>query len=147
MYPYVLFLHILSATVWTGGHLVLALAILPRAIRQRSTVMLQQFEGWYEPLGLPAFGIQIITGLWLAWHYIPDVKAWISFNSPFARLIACKLFLVLLSLILAVDARLRIIPSLSLKTLPALAWHIVAITCLAILFVALGVAFRVGGFF
>lgn len=147
MYPYVLFLHILSATVWTGGHLVLAVAILPRALKRQSTEMLQQFEGWYEPLGLPAFGIQIITGLWLAWRYIPDAKAWLSFGSPFATLIALKLLLVLLSLILALDARLRIIPYLSPNTLPALAWHILAITFLAVLFVGVGVAFRMGGFF
>jgi putative copper export protein len=147
MYPIILFLHIISATVWTGGHLVLAIAILPRAIKHRSTSTLQQFESWYEPLGMPAFGLQLITGLWLAWRYLPDVKAWVSFSSPFATLIACKLLLVILSLLLALDARLRLIPTLSPATLPALAWHILAITLLSVLFVGVGVGFRVGGFF
>ena len=147
MYPSILFLHIISATIWAGGHLVLAIAILPRAIKRRSPSLLQQFESWYEPLGISAFALQIITGLWLAWRYLPDVKAWVSFSSPYATLIACKLLLVIFSLLLALDARLRIIPALSPKTLPALAWHILAITVLAVLFVGVGVGFRVGGFF
>ena len=147
MYTTILFLHIVSATIWTGGHLVLAIAILPRALKHRAPRTLQQFEAWYEPLGMPAFGLQILTGLWLAWRYLPDVKAWVSFSSPFATLIACKLILVILSLLLALDARLRVIPALSPQTLPSLAWHILAITLLAVLFVGVGVGFRVGGFF
>ena len=146
MYTSILFLHILSATIWTGGHLVLSIAILPRALKRRSPEILQQFESWYEPLGLPAFALQLITGLWLAWRYVPDVKIWVSFASPYATLIACKLILVVLSLSLALDARLRLIPKLSPQTLPAMAWHILAITVLAVLFVGVGVGFRVGGF-
>ena len=36
MYALMLFLHVLGATVWTGGHLVLALTWLPRVLRERS---------------------------------------------------------------------------------------------------------------
>ena len=35
MYGWVIFLHVLAATVWTGGHLVLATTVLPRALRER----------------------------------------------------------------------------------------------------------------
>ena len=34
MYHAVLLLHVLGATVWTGGHLVLALGVLPGALAQ-----------------------------------------------------------------------------------------------------------------
>ncbi len=36
MYATILLLHILGATIWTGGHLVLAVTILPRVLRERS---------------------------------------------------------------------------------------------------------------
>ncbi len=50
--------HALAATVWTGGHLVLDLGVLPRALRDRSAAVIRSFEETFEPLGL--------TGL--AWH-------------------------------------------------------------------------------
>jgi len=43
-----------------------------------------------------------------------------------------------------VDARLRIIPRLSASNLRALAWHIVPVTLIAVLFVITGVGFRFG---
>ncbi|WP_043325275.1 hypothetical protein [Cyanobium gracile] len=64
--------HALAATVWTGGHLVLDLGVLPRA-------------------------------------------------------------------------RLRLIPNLSDANLSGLAWHICAITALAIAFVVVGALIRLGG--
>ena len=44
MYGLMLFLHVLGATVWTGGHLVLALGILPQVLRERSPERLLAFE-------------------------------------------------------------------------------------------------------
>ena len=63
MYGILLFLHIISATVWTGGHLVLSLVILPRAFKEQSTEELKQFESAYERVDIPALLIQVITGL------------------------------------------------------------------------------------
>lgn len=40
MYGMLLLLHILGATIWTGGHIVLALVVLPRALRERSPAVL-----------------------------------------------------------------------------------------------------------
>ncbi len=144
MYKYVLLLHILSATVWTGGHLVLALAILPRVLRERSTAELLRFESAYEKVGMPALLIQVATGLWLAWSLIPDPQSWIAADNPVSRLILFKLILLLLTVLLATDARLRLIPRLSTDTLPAMARRIATVTVIAVLFVAVGVSFRTG---
>ncbi len=146
MYTYVLLLHVLAATVWTGGHLVLALTVLPRALKHKSPDIIQQFEAGYERLGLPAFGIQVATGIWLALRYVPNIDDWVSFNSSTTTLLGIKLLLVLLTLVFALDARLRLIPHLCVQTLPALAWHVFAVTILSVGFVAVGVGFRVGGF-
>lgn len=105
MFGLILVLHVLGATVWTGGHLVLALTVLPRALRERSIAELQRFEVGYERVGIPA---------------------------------------LVLSVLLAVDARLRLIPRLTPERLGALAWHIVPVTILSVLFVIVGVAFRAG---
>jgi putative copper export protein len=144
MYKYVLLLHILGATVWTGGHLVLALAVLPRVLKERSPAALRQFESAYERVGMPALLLQVATGLWLAHLLVPDVRAWFTAGDFVSRLILFKLSLLAATVLVAADARLRIIPRLTAQTLPAMARRIVAVTVLSVLFVATGVAFRVG---
>ena len=59
MYKYVLLAHILGATVWTGGHLVLAARILPEVLRRRSASMLLDFEKRYELLGMSALACRL----------------------------------------------------------------------------------------
>jgi len=144
VYALLLLLHVLAATVWTGGHLVLVLTILPRALRERSVLDLQRFESAYERIGLPALMIQVATGLWLAHRLVPDVQEWLSFGNPVARLIAIKLILLATTVALAADARIRIIPRLSADRLPSLAWHIVPVSVASVVFVIVGVSFRTG---
>jgi len=48
--------------------------------------------------------------------------------------------------LLAADAKLRIIPRLSEKKLISLAWHIIPVTIISVLFIVTGVSFRTGGF-
>lgn len=144
MYALMLTLHVLGATVWTGGHLVLALSILPRVLRDRSTAELLRFEAAFERIGIPALLVQVGTGVWLAWRQVPEVGRWFGFADPVARLVGIKLILLLGTVLLALDARLRLLPRLTDERLPALAWHIVPVTVLAVLFVVVGVAFRTG---
>ena len=144
MHKYVLLLHVLSATVWTGGHLVLALAVLPRVLKERSTTELLRFESAYEKIGMPALAIQVLTGLWLAYSLVPDFGSWFAADNAVSQLILLKLILLLLTVLVAVDARLRIIPRLSADSLPAMARRIGAVTLLSVLFVVVGVSFRTG---
>ena len=144
MYGTVLLLHVLAATVWTGGHLVLALAVLPRALKERSPTELIRFESGYERIGMPALLIQVVTGLWLAHRMVPDMREWISFDNPVSSLVGAKLVLLAVTVAIAADARLRIIPKLSADNLNSLAWHIMAVTGIAVLFVVIGVSFRTG---
>lgn len=137
-------LHVLAATVWTGGHIVLATVILPAALRHRSIENLRRFEQGYERVGIPALLIQIITGLWLAHRLVPGLANWFDQSNPLARLVLVKLALLVITAALAVDARLRIIPRLTDEKLVSLAWHIVPVTIVSVLFVIVGVAFRTG---
>ena len=63
VFPLLVIVHALAATVWTGGHLVLDLGVLPRALRAQSAAQVRAFEEVFEPLGLTALAIQVLTGL------------------------------------------------------------------------------------
>ncbi len=142
MHQLLLTLHVLAATVWTGGHLILTIRILPDVLKNSDIKELLKFEAMYERIGMPALAIQVISGFWMAYNYLPDISEWFGFDSPMTRLLGFKLILLGLTAALAVDARLRLIPALTEETLPAMAWHIIAITLCSVLFVVVGVAFR-----
>lgn len=147
MYGAMLLLHILAATIWTGGHLVLAIAILPRVLSERSPAKLLEFESAYERVGIPALIVQVATGLWLAHQMVPELSRWLAFGDPVASLVGVKLLLLATTVAFALDARLRLIPRLSEQTLGALTWHIVPVTLVSVLFVVVGVSFRTGWFY
>jgi putative copper export protein len=143
-YGVALTLHLLGATVWTGGHLVLAIAILPEVLRTRSPALLRQFEERYERVGGPALLLQLATGLWLAWQLLPAPMQWLQLDNPVSRLIAAKLTLLALTGLIAIDTRLRIVPKLSERTLNTMAVRIVLVTLLAVAFVIVGASLRSG---
>jgi putative copper export protein len=138
-------LHVLGATVWAGGHLVLALTILPAALRQRRAATVSEFEQRFERIGLPALGVQILTGLWLAEHLLGPPDRWLEGTSV-ARVVQVKLGLLAVTIGLAIHARFRVVPQLSDETLPTLAWHIRIVTLAAVLLVLAGASIRFGGY-
>lgn len=147
MYRTLLFFHLLAATIWTGGHLVLAIGVLPRVLRKRSVDDMLEFERGYERIGIPALVVQVITGLWLAHRMVPDMSLWFDLGNPLCRAIAAKLALLAITVGFAVDARLRLLPNLTPEKLPALAWHVIPVTIASVLFVYVGVSIRTGGLF
>lgn len=144
-YYIVLSLHILGATIWAGGHLILAVTILPEALRERRAATVSEFEQRFERIGLPALAVQIVTGLWLAERLLGSPDHWFDDNSV-ARTVQVKLGLLAVTDGLAVHARFRVIPKLSDATLPTLAWHIRIVTLAAVLFVLAGASIRFGGY-
>jgi putative copper export protein len=147
MYPVILTIHVLSATIWTGGHLVLSLAILPAALRRRDVQLLSTFEGLYERVGLPALLVQVLTGLHLAATMAPDPAMWFGFGNVVSQTVTLKLLLLAATLVVGLHARFRIVPNLTVERLPQFAAHVVLVTLLAVGFVVVGVSFRTGGLF
>ena len=145
----VLFLHLLGASIWVGGHLILAIRFVPKAWRLRDASELLTFEHKYEPLGMTALGVQIATGLHLAWAYSSDMAQWFDPYAAPLHVIGYKLIALLLTALVAAHARFRVIPKLQQQ--PQGAWvkvccvHVLNVTALAIVFVYLGVVFRFGG--
>lgn len=144
MIKWLIFLHLSGAAIWVGGHLILSLRYLPEALKQKNPDSILHFEKKYETIGIPALIIQVITGIWLALLY--HIK-WFSFHSTQEKVFSLKLILLLLTIILAIHARLVIIPRLSSDRLGLLAVHIIGVTSIAVIMVYLGISYRFGYIF
>ena len=144
MFNYLLILHLLGAAIWTGGHLILALVILPKVLSSRNLDALLQFEKQFEKIGMPALAIQIITGLWMAHNILPNVSAWFAFDNDISILIGIKLILLLMTATVAMHARFWVVPRLSADNLNGFAVNIVLVTLLSVTFVVVGTLFRTG---
>ena len=146
-----LFLHLLGGSIWVGGHLILAIRFVPQAWRLRDASELLTFEHKYEPLGMTALGMQIATGLHLAWAYSSDMAQWFDPHAAPIHLIGYKLIALLLTALVAAHARFRVIPKLYRQPQGAgvrfFCLHVLMVTLLAVSFVYLGVAFRFGAVF
>lgn len=144
-YALVLALHLVSATVWIGGHIVLFGAVLLPALKHRDHRRITDFEQYFERIGIPALFLLVLTGLWLAYQQLPDLSLWFSLHSVASRTITVKLVLLAATVVLALHARLKIIPKLSAESLGNLALHITLVTLIAVLFALTGVLHRFGG--
>ncbi|MCC7437124.1 MAG: CopD family protein [Armatimonadetes bacterium] len=133
--------HVLGATIWVGGHLILAIRYLPKALKEKDISPVVDFEKHYEALGLPALFLQIITGIWMASIY--QIK-WFSFDTVQYSIINLKLILLITTLLLALHVRIVILPELTPKKLPMLALHIILVTVIAVAMLYLGLSFRLG---
>ncbi|WP_198329311.1 CopD family protein [Psychrobacter cibarius] len=144
MLNYILILHLLGATVWTGGHLILTLVVLPKALSSRNIDGLMQFEQLFERVGMPALVLQIITGLWMAYQLLPNIAAWFKLDNDFSILITLKLLLLLMTVLVALHARFYRIPRLSIHTLQGFSINIILVTLFSVAFVVVGTLFRTG---
>lgn len=97
----------------------------------------------YEKIGMPALIIQVLSGLWLAFHFEPDISLWFDFNNEITCPIRLKILLLFLTSIFAIDAKFRIIPNLLENNLLEMALHIIPVTAFSILFAIISVAFRI----
>jgi len=138
----VLILHLLGASVWVGGHLILLFGVLPGAIKAHDPSIILTFEKRYERVGIPALLLQVVTGLWLANRYVPGVLAAFDFSDRLHTIVAWKLILLGATVIIGAHARLRIIPQLSPERLPFMAVHVMLITTLAVAMLVFGAAVR-----
>lgn len=141
MDKYLILLHVLAATIWVGGHLVLAIGILPSVVKYGNIDLLNAFEAKYEKVGIPSLIILVITGFYMAINYLP-ISEWFNFSNNLSRHISVKVILLGITIGLALHARLKLIPNLSVNNLILLAVHIIAVTAVGVMFVVTGLSFR-----
>lgn len=131
-------LHIIGAAMLAGGHLLFALGVLPRALRQKDADALLTFQKAFTPVGHTALLIQIVTGLWLAMPYFARRAAGVE-------LVEAKILLLILVLGITIHAKVRVVKRLP-ESMGAYAGHIVANAVLATALLVLGAGLRLGGF-
>lgn len=145
MYSAIVAIHLIAATIWTGGHIVLFFAVLLPALKNRDHTRISAFEEHFEKVGIPALLTLVATGVYMAYRQLPDLSAWFTLSSVVSRTVTIKLSLLLLTVLFALHARLKIIPQLSERSLNNLAVHITCVTLIAVLFALTGVLHRFGG--
>lgn len=151
---WLLFLHLLGASVWIGGHLYLALRIVPVAIFEQNSQILLDFEKSFEKLGMSALIIQVLTGLKMADILLPEWSLLLAHgaDNPLRQisiLLTVKLTWLILTVMTALSAQLFVIPNLkkdikNAKHRRIFISHILIITVLSVAFLATGVLFRTG---
>lgn len=140
-----LIIHLLAATIWVGGHLILLLRYVPKAINTKSLDELSIFRKNFEPVGMPSLFILIITGILMAYDYDVSVKTWFSFQNSIETIVSIKLILLLISLLLAFITIKFILPNLK-KVSPFLLYFIILlVTSIAVTMLVLGSFARFGG--
>lgn len=142
-----LILHLLAATIWIGGHLYIAIRVLPKALKAKDCTELLAMEKSYEPLGMSALAILIITGIWMTLQFGISLDQWFSFSNPIEQVTSTKLLLLFSTFLLAMSAQARVIPKLKSnpKKLTEMAVHIFAVTLIGIGMLVLGSFVRYGG--
>ncbi len=143
-----LIVHLLAATVWVGGHLVLAIGFLPKALKNKEFSRIEKFEKTYEPIGMPSLLLLLVTGILMAYDFDLGITTWFAFTSPIETVISLKIICLLLTVCLAISAQVRVLPKLrsgKIEKLPEMAVHIVAVTLIGIVMLVLGSFVRYGG--
>jgi putative copper export protein len=145
MYMVLVILHLLGASVWIGGHVVLVSVVMPMARRERDPGRIVDFERGYGRVGMIALVVQLATGIWLADHWLGGWQNIFRQPTPAAHLVLLKVALLTLTLVLGGHAYHRILPRLDEAGMKRFALHAWAITILAVLMLVVGASIRLGG--
>jgi putative copper export protein len=135
-------LHVLAATAWVGGHIVLLTVVLPRALRDGDPQRVRDFEQGFGRVGLAALAVLVASGFWLAINAVADWGAFLSLPNPESRLVAVKLGLLVATVVVAAHGHRRVLPQLAPGRMRPFAIHACIATALAVLMLVVGVALR-----
>ncbi len=141
----ILIIHLLAATIWVGGHLILLLRYVPKAIKTKSLEELSMFRKNFEPVGMPSLFVLIVTGIIMAYDYNVTIEKWFLFENAIEKIVSIKLILLFISLTLAFITIKFVLPSID-KLSPYLLYFIIfLVTIIAVTMLILGSLVRVGG--
>lgn len=145
---FLLIIHLLSATIWVGGHLLLVFGYLPQALKDKDPGIILNYEKKYEPVGMTALVLLVVTGILMACKYGVSIEYWFQFATPVEKVVSTKLLLLFLTAAFALSAQFRVIPKLKNNPdkLPEMAFHILSVTTIGVLMLIFGSYIRFGGF-
>ena len=145
MHQIVLIIHLLAATVWVGGHLILLLIYVPKAKASNSLEGISFFRKNFESIGMPSLILLLLTGVLLAYDYDVSIDKWFQFKDGIELVVSIKLLLFILTIGLAISATKFIFPKLKNKPKPILYVFILLVTSIAVTMLVLGSLVRIGG--
>lgn len=137
-------LHILGASIWIGGMLIMALGALPKAKKTSDASLLKNYEGSFHILGMIALTIQFLTGFRLAMIYAGGMKGLFDFSNHAAVLFMWKLVLILVTMGLFVVFKKKTLSKLDSTNVSSASAMIWMLTLLALGLMILGLGFSRG---
>lgn len=142
-----LIVHLIAATVWVGGHLLLVTSYVPRAIKLNDAQIILNFESLYERLGMGSLIVLVASGIAMAYVYGVSPGRWFRFESGIETVVSVKLSLLLATVLFAVSARFVAIPRLKAgkSGLVPMTIHIIGVTTIGVAMVIFGSFIRFGG--
>lgn len=141
----VLIVHLLAATIWVGGHLLLVFRFLPATLKHKDLTILYDFRAKFGKIGIPSLLILVLTGVLLAYDYGVPVSKWFSFSEPIETIISTKLLLLLASVALAVHSQKFVFPKLTADKMTLVVIEIITVTLIGVTMLILGSLVRIGG--
>lgn len=141
-----LIVHLLSAAIWVGGHLVLFVGIVPAAVANSDKKPILDFEARYGGIGIPALVLLVASGIAMAIDYGVMPGSWFAFSTPIEKVVSLKLILLLATVGLALSAQFWVVPGVVRESVPlkVLVWHITGVTLLGVSMLVLGTFVRFG---
>lgn len=140
-----LVIHLLAASVWVGGHIILLFGFWFKAKSTKDINLIDQFRKRYELVGMPALIIVLITGVWMSSIFGITPGGWFHFNTPLERVVSLKLVLLICTMALAFSVQIfwfRKGKTPSFQVLSVLIW---SVTIIGVSMLLLGTLFRYGG--
>lgn len=134
-------MHVLSACIWVGGHLLLVFMILIPVLKTRNLEPLLDFEQQYEKIGMPALLILVITGLYQAYTYEPNISLWFQFDNHISQHIFMKLIFLFATVGLALNVRFNLLKRIPIP-INTLSIHIIIVTIISVFFLMTGISFK-----
>lgn len=138
-------LHVLAATIWTGGHLALVFMYLFPAIKEKNLSELLKFEDKFGIIGIPSLVILVITGLYQSYTFEPDLTNWFNFSNHISAHFSAKIIMILGIVALALDMKFRVMKQ-KIPNVFSFSWHILTVTFLSVLLVITGLSIRLNIF-
>jgi len=138
-------IHLISASIWVGGHLFLALRIIPKAIKEKKITGIKEFKSKFEPIGMPSLLLLLISGIGMAYQYNVTISTWFSFSNAIEKVVSIKLILLIFTFILAMIAEFVIFPKLSESNILKSVVPMLLVTLLAVIMLIIGSFIRFGG--
>lgn len=137
-------LHILGASIWIGGMLIMALGVLPKAKKANNASLIKDYEGSFHILGMIALTLQFLTGFRLAMIYAGGMKGLFDFSNHAAVLFMWKLVLILLTMGLFVVFKKKTLSALVNSNVSSASSMIWILTLISIALMVLGLGFSRG---